>query len=88
MQTLATAVALPVSVGLVVLLVWNMLLLLRNQTTIEYHEGAATTPEAAALSSYHLCLLHALCPPTCHVRAMPRAAALCCAAAAPCIPEP
>ncbi|KAI3424124.1 hypothetical protein D9Q98_009485 [Chlorella vulgaris] len=38
-QTLATAVALPVSVGLVVLLVWNMLLLLRNQTTIEYHEG-------------------------------------------------
>ena len=39
LQVVATAVTLPVSVGLVVLLVWNAYLFLRNQTTIEYHEG-------------------------------------------------
>ncbi len=64
MQTLATAVALPVSVGLVVLLVWNTLLLLRNQTTIEYHEGAATTLKL--LPCHHTisaCCTHCACPP-------------------------
>jgi hypothetical protein len=39
LQVLATAAALPISVGLGVLLVWNATLFLRNQTTIEYHEG-------------------------------------------------
>ncbi|PSC74050.1 putative S-acyltransferase 16 [Micractinium conductrix] len=38
-QVLATAVGLPVAVGLLVLLTWNAYLALRNQTTIEYHEG-------------------------------------------------
>ena len=40
LQVLATAVGLPVAVGLLVLLTWNAYLALRNQTTIEYHEGA------------------------------------------------
>lgn len=38
-QVAATALGLPIAVGLVVLLIWNAYLCLRNMTTIEYHEG-------------------------------------------------
>ncbi|KAI7835787.1 hypothetical protein COHA_010307 [Chlorella ohadii] len=38
-QVAATALGLPIAVGLVVLLVWNAYLFLRNTTTIEHHEG-------------------------------------------------
>ncbi|KAL4459089.1 hypothetical protein ABPG75_013954 [Micractinium tetrahymenae] len=38
-QVLGTALGLPVAVGLLVLLIWNLYLAARNQTTIEYHEG-------------------------------------------------
>lgn len=40
-QAAATALGLPIAVGLVVLLVWNGYLCLKNRTTIEYHEGEA-----------------------------------------------
>lgn len=36
-----TAMALPLSIGLVMLLGWNLYLLLANKTTIEYHEVRA-----------------------------------------------
>lgn len=38
-QVAATALGLPIAVGLVVLLVWNAYLFVRNTTTIEHHEG-------------------------------------------------
>ena len=38
-QVAATALGLPIAVGLVVLLVWNAYLFSRNTTTIEHHEG-------------------------------------------------
>ncbi len=39
LQTVCTAVTLVISIGLVMLLVWNMYLIANNMTTIEYHEG-------------------------------------------------
>jgi len=38
-QVLATAVTLPLTIGLALLLGWNLHLALANKTTIEYHEG-------------------------------------------------
>jgi len=43
-QVAATALGLPIAVGLVVLLVWNAYLFLRNTTTIEHHEGRLQWP--------------------------------------------
>lgn len=39
LQAVATALALPVALGLMILLVWNASLAVQNRTTIEYHEG-------------------------------------------------
>lgn len=39
LQITATALALPVALGLVLLLVWNVFLCCQNKTTIEHHEG-------------------------------------------------
>ena len=40
-QTAATAVTLPLAIGLVVLLGWVAYLVVNNKTTIEYHEVRA-----------------------------------------------
>ena len=37
-QTICTTCAMPLAVGLFMLLAWNMWLLINNKTTIEYHE--------------------------------------------------
>lgn len=47
-QVAATALALPVCVGLCVLLGWNAYLALQNKTTIEYHEGEGVPGVGAA----------------------------------------
>jgi hypothetical protein len=39
LQTLCTGVSLPLTIGLVMLLVWNLHLAIHNKTTIEFHEG-------------------------------------------------
>lgn len=55
MQIVSTAVALPLVVGLGMLLFWNFYLFFSNRTTIEYHEGVrvAGTAGAAALQPKH-----------------------------------
>ena len=40
-QTAATAVTLPLAIGLAVLLGWVVYLVVNNKTTIEYHEARA-----------------------------------------------
>ncbi|KAK9800786.1 hypothetical protein WJX73_003252 [Symbiochloris irregularis] len=45
-QTVCTALTLPLSIGLVMLLCWNVYLLLCNKTTIEYHEGVTAKFQA------------------------------------------
>jgi uncharacterized membrane protein YiaA len=39
LQTLCMAITLPLTIGLVMLLIWNLHLALSNKTTIEHHEG-------------------------------------------------
>ena len=39
MQTVCLAFCMPLTIGLVMLLVWNVYLALQNKTTIEFHEG-------------------------------------------------
>ena len=53
LQLLATTLALPLSLSLATLLVWNCHLLSQNKTTIEHHEGVA-----AKLN----CLISMCCP--------------------------
>ena len=48
LQLLATAVAIPLTLSLFTLLVWNFNLLSQNKTTIEHHEGVAAKLNAAA----------------------------------------
>lgn len=48
LQLVATAAAVPLSLSLVTLLVWNCTLLGANKTTIEHHEGVAAKLSAAA----------------------------------------
>jgi palmitoyltransferase ZDHHC3/7/25 len=48
LQLLATTLALPLSLSLITLLVWNCHLLSQNKTTIEHHEGVAAKLNAAA----------------------------------------
>ena len=48
LQLLATAVAFPLTLSLVTLLIWNCHLLSKNKTTIEHHEGVAAKLNAAA----------------------------------------
>lgn len=38
-QTVCLAFAMPLTIGLVMLLAWNLYLALQNKTTIEFHEG-------------------------------------------------
>ena len=38
-QTVCTAITLVLALGLVILLGWNGYLVIKNKTTIEYHEG-------------------------------------------------
>jgi hypothetical protein len=47
-QTVAIAAALPITIGLVMLLVWHVHLVWTNKTTIEYHEGVTAQIRAAA----------------------------------------
>lgn len=56
-QTAATAVTLPLAIGLIVLLGWVVYLVVNNKTTIEYHEVrsvAAWTSVVAAATTLHL----------------------------------
>ena len=48
---LASAASLPVTLALLVLLVWNLHLLFHNRTTIEHHEGVRLAAAAAAVGS-------------------------------------
>jgi palmitoyltransferase len=48
LQLLATTLALPLSLSILTLLVWNCHLLSQNKTTIEHHEGVAAKLSAAA----------------------------------------
>lgn len=53
-QGLATAVTLPLAVGLALLLGWNMHLVLGNKTTIEHHEGVTARIRVRLLCTQHL----------------------------------
>ena len=55
-QGLATAVTLPLAVGLALLLGWNMHLVLGNKTTIEHHEGVTARIRVRPLSHAALAL--------------------------------
>ncbi|BDA49409.1 Palmitoyltransferase PFA4 [Coccomyxa sp. Obi] len=69
MQTVCTGISLPLTIGLVMLLIWNLHLALHNKTTIEFHEGVTAKIQAnkAGTSYKHpydlgLCgNLHAIC---------------------------
>ena len=55
LQVAATAVAVPVAMGLAGLLVWNVWLLAQNKTTIEYHEVRPSPLPPTPLSLYTCC---------------------------------
>ena len=58
MQTVCMALTLPLTVGLLMLLGWNLYLALINRTTIEYHEGVTANVQARHC---HASFLHAHC---------------------------
>jgi palmitoyltransferase len=45
-HTVAIAMALPITIGLVMLLLWHVHLVWSNKTTIEYHEGVTAQVRA------------------------------------------
>eukprot|EP00884_Botryococcus_braunii_P016789 jgi/Botrbrau1/3794/Bobra.0183s0027.1 len=53
LQTVCTAVTLPIAIGLFMLLVWNLYLISSNLTTIEYHEGVSACIQAARSGKSH-----------------------------------
>ncbi|KAK9804819.1 hypothetical protein WJX72_007243 [[Myrmecia] bisecta] len=46
LQTICTAITLPLTIGLVMLFIWNLYLVVTNKTTIEYHEGVTARIQA------------------------------------------
>ena len=70
MQTVCLAFCMPLTIGLVMLLVWNVYLALQNKTTIEFHEGVTANIKVCDLAWDHL---------RCQCRAL-RIRALCTAA--------
>ena len=48
LQTVCLAFSMPLTIGLVMLLVWNLYLALQNKTTIEYHEGVTANIKASS----------------------------------------
>ena len=46
MQTVCLAFSMPLTIGLTMLLVWNLYLALQNKTTIEFHEGVTANMKA------------------------------------------
>lgn len=56
LQILCTALTLPLTLGLVMLLCWNVYLLSRNKTTIEYYEVSCLVPIPQRSQSKGSCL--------------------------------
>ena len=48
LQTVCTGISLPLTIGLVMLLIWNLHLALHNKTTIEFHEGVTAKIQVSA----------------------------------------
>ena len=57
LQTVCTGISLPLTIGLVMLLIWNLFLALHNKTTIEFHEGVTAKIQVSADLSLALSLL-------------------------------
>ncbi len=57
LQTVCTGISLPLTIGLVMLLIWNLHLALHNKTTIEFHEGVTAKIQVSADLSLALSLL-------------------------------
>ena len=49
-QTVCLAFCMPLTIGLVMLLVWNVYLALHNKTTIEFHEGVTANIKVCDLA--------------------------------------
>lgn len=49
-QTVCLAFCMPLTIGLVMLLVWNVYLALQNKTTIEFHEGVTANIKVCDLA--------------------------------------
>lgn len=54
MQAVCTAMAFPLCIALLMLLVWNMYLMLSNKTTIEYYEGVTAELRATRRGGRYL----------------------------------
>ena len=50
-QTVCLAFCMPLTIGLVMLLVWNVYLALQNKTTIEFHEGVTANIKVCNLAA-------------------------------------
>ena len=55
-QTVCMALTLPLTVGLLMLLGWNLYLALVNRTTIEYHEGVTANIQVRPCHAHLPCL--------------------------------
>ena len=53
-QTVCLAFCMPLTIGLVMLLVWNVYLALQNKTTIEFHEGVTANIKVCDLAGSQL----------------------------------
>lgn len=54
-QTMCTGISLPLTIGLVMLLIWNLHLALHNKTTIEFHEGVTAKVQVSARHTHLTC---------------------------------